>query len=490
MAEQKVLIFKAVVECRTPLHCGGGPDDVLDQPVARDAFGLWRIPGSSLAGALRSLAERRDEKLARRLFGYQEKDVSSASLVWCEDGLLLDFDGQPALAKRLAGVSPRIRCAPFVRDHVRIGLESGVAAEAGKFDCEIVPAGARFLLEFRCDGWDRPLSPEEEAFFNLLVADIAAGRLPLGGKTGLGYGLYNIVAAEYRHIDLSRPEGMRLWLAHKPHGLPGAGGHAIAPAAAQPSAPGLDGWLEIPLACDHPMLAGGGKPGRPDGSMAEADMVFALTPRLIYDDGKRRGDLVFGPALPSSSLKGVLRHDIFHILCAREAEALAGTVLDEIFGMVSGEDGQCGKLVVADCPLSAAYDPEEFVFEQHVAIDRFSAATIDGALFSEEPFWKPGSRVNLRIRACSLAAHEAALFTHALMDLFEGSLAFGGGVNRGNGRLCLPGWRENPESALAAVRGDLAWNGVRIFENGNALENLARFSPEWDAALTQRLEHE
>ena len=40
MADQKVLIFKVIVECETPLHCGGGIDDVLDQPVARDAFGL------------------------------------------------------------------------------------------------------------------------------------------------------------------------------------------------------------------------------------------------------------------------------------------------------------------------------------------------------------------------------------------------------------------------------------------------------------------
>lgn len=490
MAEQKVLILKVVVECETPLHCGGGADDVLDQPVARDAFGFWRIPGSSLAGALRSLAERRDEKLARRLFGHQEKESSCASLVWCEDGLLLDFDGQPALAKRLAGVSPRIRCAPFVRDHVNIGLQTGAASEAGKFDCEIVPAGARFLLEFRCDGWDRPLSPEEDAFFEALVGDIAAGRLPLGGKTGLGYGLYKVIAADYRHADLSKPEGMRLWLNQKAHSLPEAGGLSIPGAAAQAPGPGLDGWLEIPLACDRPILAGGGKPARPDGSMAESDMVFALTPRLVYDHGQGSGDLVFGPTLPSSSLKGVLRHDIFHILCALGAQDVAGTVLDEIFGMVSGEGGQCGKLVVTDCPLAAAYAPEDFVFEQHVAIDRFSAATIDGALFSEEPFWKPGSRVILRIRACGLAAHEAALFTHALVDLFEGSLAFGGGVNRGNGGLCLPGWRENPAGALAAVRGDLAWNGVRIFENGKGLENLARFSPAWDAALTRRLEHE
>ena len=490
MAEQKVLIFKAVVECLTPLHCGGGPDDELDQPVARDAFGLWRIPGSSLAGALRSLADRRDEKLARRLFGHQEKESSRASLVWCEDGLLLDYDGQPALAKKLAGAAPRISCAPFVRDHVRIGLESGAAAEAGKFDCEIVPAGARFLLEFRCDGWDRPLAPDEEAFFDGLVADVAAARLPLGGKTGLGYGLYTVIEAGYRRIDLSRPEGMRQWLTQKAHSLPGTGRPDLPPAAAQAPCPGLDGWLEIPLACDGPMLAGGGKPGRPDGSVAEADMVFALTPRLAYDEGQKRGGLVFGPALPSSSLKGVLRHDIFHILRARQAGDGAEAVLAGIFGMVSGDGGQCGKLVVTDCPLAPAFAPGDFVFGQHVAIDRFSAATMDGALFSEEPFWKPGSRVTLRIRACGLEAHEAALFTHALMDLFEGSLAFGGGVNRGNGRLCLPGWREDPASALGAVRGDLAWNGTRILENGKGLENLARLAPEWDAALIRRLEHE
>lgn len=470
-------ILRLVIECVSPLHCGGGANDVLDQPVSRDAFGYWRIPGSSLAGALRSLGEKLDPRLCSRMFGEQDGSDSLASLVWCEDGLLLDYNGKTVLEQLLAGREPEIRPGLFLRDHVRIDLETGASEQGGKFDAEIVPAGTRFLLEFRCDGWDRPLSQAETDYFDRLCSLILSGELTIGGKSGLGYGLYRVIKHECRELNLNEPAGMQAWLALPPFGLPGPQtGQKISVGAATATAgAGLDGWLELPLACAGPILIGGGNPQRPDGASSEADIVFALTPRLNYEPGPHE---YYEPVLPASSIRGVMRHAI-HAIAGDLGIAERDKVIDRLFGFVDGENAQCGKLVFTDSALTCGAKKVNYQFEQHVALDRFSASALDGALFSEEPFWNAGAKVRIRIRACGLLAHEAALFFHAVFDLLEGAIAFGSGTRRGNGRLRLPLWKENPLKCLGELKGDLAWNGQPV------LASLPALAQEWDAALKE-----
>lgn len=465
-------ILRLVLECETPLHCGGGNDEVLDQPVIRDAFGLWRIPGSTIAGSLRALGNEIDEKLTCEVFGEQTGDESRASLMWCEDGLLVDFDGQPAIAKILQGHEPEIKCETFVRDHVCLDLETGTGIEGGKFDMEFVPAGARFLLELRCDGWQKELTQAQIDYCRKLFAQVLAGKLELGGKSGLGYGKYKIISREYGEIDLTAKSGMAAWLDQPDYPLPNPDKSQPLPTAnAATPKQGLNGGIEIPLVCNGPILIGGGNALRPDNKIGEADMLFALTPRLDY----AKKAIVWQAVLPASSIKGVLRHAIYKILKSLGA-ANAKKMLDQLFGYVGHDDSQCGKLVVCDAILGE-YAPNSYQTVQHVALDRFTSAAINGALFNEEPFWLANTAVALKLAVNDLNGAEAALFFHAVCDLCEGALAVGSGVNRGNGRLALPNW---PQS-LDKIKGDLNWAGEAVLAN---LQNLA---PLWDKALQERI---
>lgn len=482
-----MLILRMTLECVTPLHCGGGEDEIQDQPVIRDAFGHWLIPGTSLAGSLRSLAAGLDENLADRLFGWQEGDAPHPSLVWCEDALFLDYDGAPCLAKILKGETPIFRQedGPFIRDHARLGLDTGAAEKGAKFDAEIAPAGSRFLLEIRCDGWDRRLSSEEKDFFTALCGEVLAGGLTLGGKAGQGYGHYKTLEHSFAEIDLFEPDGVNAWLGLEPYNLPLPGKPMpVKAASAAPAKAGLDGWLEIPLECAGPILIGGGAPDRKDGRLAEADILFALTPRLNYG---RKG-VSWLAALPASSLRGVLRHAIHDILASLGCSAKgAESILNGIFGYVAGTEASQGRLEVEDAVLIFPQSGSPWQFEQHVAIDRFTGAALEGALFSEEPCWAKGVQTRMRLKARKLAAHEAALLFHALFDLFDGAIAVGSGANRGNGRLAPHGWATNPAQALNLLQGGISWNGKRIFENGNGAETLTALSGAWDQALKEKV---
>ncbi len=150
-----IYCWRAIIELRTPLHCGGGEDNGFDQPVLRDAFGCYRIPGSTVAGVLLSYAKKLfpdNPTLISRAFGgggtkgkegYQDQPGKS-SAIWCYDAPLLDFDHIPAAHKCACGDTPRIGLGPYIRDHVRIDDASGAAEQGGKFDEEFVPAGSRY----------------------------------------------------------------------------------------------------------------------------------------------------------------------------------------------------------------------------------------------------------------------------------------------------------------------------------------------------------
>lgn len=474
-------IFRMIIECLTPLHCGGGEQDPLqDQPVSRDAFGLWRIPGSSLAGSLRSLSSRLNPELTAKMFGERDAGGPRPSLVWAQDAILLDFDGQAAMAKKLAGKPVALPLGPFVRDHVALDLDRGSALKGGKFDAEIVPAGARFLVSLRCDGWNRELEPTEEAHFDRLCALLQAGVLEMGGKTANGYGRYRSVQAQYRNLNLDHPSDMQTWLNLTRAAMlkPGEGHEVPLPQVTEAlPGPGLNGWLNLDLVCNTPILIAGGDPGL--AAASEADLVFALTPWLDY--GEKR--LEWRPVLPGTSLKGVLRHAVYKILRDKGwAEADAAKRLGAIFGRIEGDGaGQCGKLVVEDCPLNRQARPQ---FIQHVALDRFTGGARDGALFSEEPYWLPGLDIPLRIHAQNMDAADAGLVFQALLDLGQGLLSVGSGGNRGNGRLQAKAGL-TPQAFLDSLAGNLAWNSSPILQgdSGERLKNFLALASEWDAAM-------
>jgi len=468
-------IFRMMMECLTPLHCGSGQEDKLqDQPVARDAYDLWRIPGSSIAGVLRHLADRIDEGMARELFGEQKGTESRASLIWCPDALLVDFDGRTALMKVLEGKDVSMRLGPYVRDHVNIDLQTGTAKDGGKFDAEIVPAGTRFLLEIVLDGWNIKESVEQTAFFDKLCAHVAEGLLPLGGKNGMGYGRYRALEWQYREIDLHSLRGMQIYLNLTRHAMLNKDEGTDIPlpsAEVAGSARGLNGMLEIPFRSDGPLLIGGGSV-----MDSNADIVFARTPVADYDTNDVR--MVF--ALPGSSIKGALRHRAYHILEALGAKP--EPIMDALFGHVKDDGGQCGKISVEDCVLHLQKGEKNV---QHVAIDRFTGGALAGALFNEAPIWQTGLSVPIRLHLTGVEAHEAALVFHALLDLAEGGLPLGSGGNRGNGVLTLPDWPQNKEKALATIKGTLAWEGTPMMPM--TVEGMRSLAADWDTALQEQV---
>jgi CRISPR/Cas system CSM-associated protein Csm3 (group 7 of RAMP superfamily) len=447
-------VLRAVIEFSAPFLVGAGrKGDTADAVFVSDANGLPAIPGSSLAGVLRSrFREMFSEAETERLFGFQKRDQGEGSRLtvsWAcihnsantpVEGIVPpEFRDDPVLVKAMM---------PSVRDHVRISHKGASSAEErGKFDEQAVCAGHRFTFELELSGTEA-----ERALWNSLLQVLAAGNIRFGGKTRRGYGACRFISMKTRVFDLRTDFDVYA-------------GHPVSLAENSPcleemQIPGPSGTNSIRLFLSplgYWMIGGGTDL---PGQEGEADMAPLRDCRVTWKGEKgtvEENVLV----IPASSIKGALAHRVaFHYnalkgvfadsLSQEELPSLCGEgnrAVRELFGFSKGsaaaqgdsssgkeEEGRAGRVFIDDIYLAG--DPlSQFV--PHVGIDRFTGGARDQVLFSERPLWK-GDPVQLCITLSSLQGMEDSndvlkALRAAIIDLAGGSLQIGAGGGRGLG---------------------------------------------------------
>lgn len=214
---KQYIALTARIQFTTAVHIGSGKGgETTDAPLRRDAQGRIVLPGTAIAGALRTTATRLAPRMnldsqnpfcaaidkgktelkpcacpVCHLFGdlhpgteeNTEKVKTHASHLWIYDAPLAED-----------------QAAAFVRDGVGIDRASGASASAGaaKFDLEVLPAGTSFDLRME-------LREPFEQDMMLLAATLAewqAGRGRLGGRTARGLGAFILNGLQCSTIDL------------------------------------------------------------------------------------------------------------------------------------------------------------------------------------------------------------------------------------------------------------------------------------------------
>lgn len=360
MTEKKYQAVIAELIFETALHVGTGRDNPgTDAPVRRNNTGDLVIPGTAIAGALRTLATRlapRIDLTAKRkcielsyedkqkreedkicgcavchLFGEfypnkkntkTEDDGGRASRLWIYDAKLIS--------------APR----PFVRDGVGIDRRTGVAASAArvKFDTEVVPAGAKFELRVEMED----VNDNDLKLLAATLAEWQAGRAWLGGNTARGLGNAKLDKIRFMRNELDT--GKQLldylkaddpkdaatevtdWLKHK-----------VANARENPN-PGYNGKnrpflaASFQLAFDGPFLM----------HDATAATVVGFDHLPLLDAVPGFNEKPRPPLMAGSGLRGVLRS---------HAERIARTIASfNAYNAYKEGKGEASKLFLKSCP--------------------------------------------------------------------------------------------------------------------------------------------
>lgn len=405
----KRITVKGKLRLETPLLIGEGESGEergdRDIHVLRSKDGTPFIPGTSLAGALRSLVEEEAPHAAQLLFGTEhdakgvDEQQSAVSLYDVElSGAKLGF-----------------------RDGVRIDGITGTTVPHGKYDYEIVESGATGI--FYAEIVQRAVHESEEPALRSVLARLRERLISgfhVGALTTKGFGRMRLEGMAVHCYDFSKREDVIAWL--RPER-----GCALQHAVTLPDE-------------DAPHSV-----HTPQDFMIEAD--FALTGSIIVRDYEDANKMVEDSdektpdalmkknaagqyIIPGTSLKGVLRHRAEYILHALGKDPHP---LDELMGTVSGETKRRSRFIVEEAVVEGRTHRQ-----MRIRGNRFTGGTISAALFSSMPVWQEthGARaVTLRFGARRASEWEAGLCILLLKDLWLGRTAIGGEKSIGRGTL-------------------------------------------------------
>lgn len=437
------------LEALTPhgIQAGRG-DTTHDVLLTRDPNGLPSIPATSLAGVLRHLYARAfGAEAESRLFGYAQGNQGQPSWVHFTTALVHDSSNRPREGLRADTENDDllkflVQSKPLVRQRVHLNAR-GAAAETGKFDTTLIPAGTRYstFVGYWSDG-----SPEAEAAWSQLLGLLRSRGFRLGHGTRSGSGAFKVNHLHIARWDLKTPEGKKGFCQRSRQRASTKG------LTAQPLQTAADTALtaKLPLQAEAGWRVGGGE------ISLSAPNAEGRTPHLLPQSEKRIGwtnnqahieERI--PVLPASAVKGALAHRFaFHYRCLggefvkpqekqTELEANSQCLgIQAVFGYVaeSAQDGeeiaQVGQLLMDDLYLEGP----AVARQMHNRIDRFTGGVIDGALFEEELLWQTPLTLTLTLlEPEKLDDRCKQALDRTLQDLAQGWLPLGASGSRGQG---------------------------------------------------------
>lgn len=437
-------LARFVIEAKTPLAVGSGEKDITtDALVATDVNGLPYIPGTAIAGVVRSMI---GEEKAKTFFGYQtpgkKKDGRGSEIIFTEAKILNSkgevVDGLNIKAIEEDSLLKEYKELP-IRQHVRIN-EKGVSEKGGKFDEQVVFAGTRFCfeLEMVSDG-------KNYSDFESVLSQIRKKTFRVGGGTRCGFGEIEVVKLQRSKLDMSEPNELEQYL-RKSSNLSKEWDGWQCDENIEKETLSTD-WVEYRLSLQPEdfFLFGSGF------GDDEVDMTPVKARRVVWEDGVGRlsDEMVL---IPATSVKGALSHRVafywnkLNEYYAGNPEAKVGKdnfAVKCLFGSEGEKNGEGqlrGNVIFSDIIERKSVRDKIL---NHVAIDRFTGGAMDGALFSEKTTYviekESPFEMSVLVKNEMFSKKDKKDVTvgqaleAALQDICKGMLPLGGGVNRGNG---------------------------------------------------------
>lgn len=378
-------------------------DPVVDRELLVDADGWPWVPGSSLAGSLRS----------------HLREVDAASATPAQASLELTLMGsRPAAAddERVASplwllgtrFAPEGDLATEVAGQTAIDRVRGAAAAGTLRYGRTVSVGGTLTAYGRYDG---VLTDEQ-------LETLAGWQPAIGRGRTTGGGRARLVGLRHGTVDLTQPVGLRTWLTY-------TGPDLVEKVAAKPvpvRAP-AGPWLTVELSIEDALLVGDPRP------------TVAAGPR------RRNGQ----PIVPGTTWKGLFRSRVEYIIrslrgedaVCRDTPGCGNCVTCDLFG----HKGRRGQLRFRDSRIEAEVTPAA---RTQVAIDRVTGGAHHGLLFKTQPVTEGRLRLCIDSLAPELAEWVRPAILHVLRDLHDGLIGAGSRVTRGMGTLRLA----DPDTAL------------------------------------------
>lgn len=426
-------LARIVLEAKTPLAIGSGKEDVFtDALVATDVNGLPCIPGTSIAGVIRSMI---GDKQAEPFFGFKgtKDNAGKGSKVIFTEAKILNSKGDIVDGLKLDAFKDSLlvnyKELP-IRQHVKMNSK-GTGEDKGKFDEQVVFAGTRFCFEIEFISED--VADKEN--FETILKCINKNTFRIGSGSRSGFGEIEVVDIKTLVLDLKDESDRQIYL-EKSSDL----SKEFENWQTNDKESSQDeNWTRYKITLT-PNDFFNFSSGFGD---EEADSVPVLARKVEWKNGI--GALSEPKTLiPASSVKGALAHRVaFHY--NKIMKRFAGSIGNDapkvggeneavrmLFGYSDNKIQERGNVLFSDVIKEKRFK-EKII--NHVSIDRFTGGGIDGALFSEKATYAKGEEIKFTVllNRNVTDADVISAWENTLEDLCNSMLPLGGAVNKGYG---------------------------------------------------------
>lgn len=487
-------IYHLTVQTKTALHVGtaAGANDVSDSLFRRDSQGHLVLPGTGIAGAIRSHLTRLAPAMTRlaprhicdALSGIEKKENDKPAACACivchlmgdirplnemRDAKSLDeLERLNGRASRLIVHDATIRPPQtHIRDGVGIDRTTGAAARAAsaKFDFETIPAGTQFDIILELEASDEV----DRYLLNLALYEWQEGRLRFGGNKSRGIGVLMLKEVQITEFVLNNSPGLMAFLRrNSKQSKPTKKPYTItAPDRTYhddyfPVSGSVQSWLTIDFELqaqgffltndttqataegyDHKSLLFLPGAGLRGAIRSQAERIARTLVNLRPDVRDEESFLRYCPAPNPFVTRGDKQNGI-ESSAARirqgrgdlrkdkqislREDATAYDLSEQLFGSVDWGS----RIAVEDAPLA---DEPTWKKLDFVAIDRFTGGAADGAKFDAYALWQPRFRCRLHLEAPQ--SWEIGWLLYVLKDLVDGRVPVGFGAAKGFGDVLL-----------------------------------------------------
>ena len=205
---KKTVYYQLNFKLESPLAIGSGEGESTDKDIIVDKYGQPFIPGTSIAGVLRSCFKD-DKKDRTFLFGdvvintsTDDKDIQDEAT----ESALKIYD---ATLRTDASNFQSAYGSFFVTQRDCVALEDKVSAEGAKFDFQAVETGAEFIGFLELTGDNDATQTAFESKIESALARFNTGELRLGAKTTRGYGQVSLTVKKKCFVF---PDKLTDWL--------------------------------------------------------------------------------------------------------------------------------------------------------------------------------------------------------------------------------------------------------------------------------------
>lgn len=403
--------LKIIFKNQSPLAIGGEEGDLTDQNVLRDSKGNPYIPGSALAGVYRRLftEDKKGEGDAKKYFGPKiegEKGDQNKA----EESQIVTYD---------ATIQDAEKKHTIIRDMVALEKENKVAKRGAKFDLEAIATGTTFVTYVE---WNITEKNERNNPNNPLavIADAyRTGDLYIGSKTERGYGQIKAEVISYKEFQLRTEQGA--------------------------TGKDLDDWLKFSMYDENQEWCSFTQTiGKTDKHKQERTIVLHLKQvggiairRYTTTDGKadyeqltirRNDETQEKPVIPGTSWAGAFRSQIYKLN--------SGLDLEEYFGKANSKSEESRKSEIRFSESVIEGAKPQYITRN--AIDRFTNATLDHALYTEKTWYEGKTDLTITLGK-KIAGDETfcSVLSAAIADLHEGYLSVGGLTAVGRGLFTI-----------------------------------------------------